>query len=133
MRPSSIVQSSFIIQSSSNVQPFYFVEPFYFRAFLLADLGKARGCSTNTVVIDSLGDSSFVKISLRCRPGHTIKMEIHNLKGRQSCFIGSKVTAILTIDGLATGRLLYCAALLYYSALALALALATLFTLGFPD
>ena len=44
---------------------------------LLADPGEARGCSTNTFVINSLinslSRSSFVKISLRRR--HTLIVE----------------------------------------------------------
>ena len=41
-------------------------------AGLLADPGKARGCYTNTFVIDSLSRSWFVKISLQRRHALTV-------------------------------------------------------------
>ena len=48
--------------------------PCYSLYFLfLADLGEARGCSTNISVINSLIQSSFVKISLRRR--HALMVE----------------------------------------------------------
>ena len=79
---------------------------------LLADLGKARGCSTNTSVINSVSDP-LVKISVWRR--HSLMVEdgafshkidfipnfwdILNLEGNPNCFIGSKVTVILVNRG----------------------------------
>ena len=39
----------------------------------LADPGKARGCSTNTIVTYQVSDGSFVKISLRRRHAQTMR------------------------------------------------------------
>ena len=74
----------------------------------LADPGEARGCSTNTFVINSVSDP-LVKISLRRRhalmvgdsaSSHKIDyvrkfQEILNLEGHQNCITGLRVTAIL--------------------------------------
>ena len=71
-------------------------------SFFLADLGKDRGCSTNTTIIHSLIQSRFVKISLRRRHAlivedgafsHkidyiTIFEEILSLKVHPNCLAG---------------------------------------------
>ena len=97
---------------------------------LLADPGKARGCSTNTFVIDSLTDLSnpLVKISLRRRHAQTVRngassyktnyidmfLEILNHEEHQNLCIGSKITAILLngwilpTGGASSGRVCAC-------------------------
>ena len=71
---------------------------------LLEDLGKARGCSTNTFAIHSLIDSltdPLVPTSLRRRHAQTVryrtfgyKIDSLNPKGHQNPIGGSKVMAI---------------------------------------
>ena len=85
-------------------------------SYFLEDSGKARSCSTNTFVINSLIKSvsqPLVKISVQRRHAQTVQngasshktnyinifSDILNLEGHQNRWIGSKVTAILRNGG----------------------------------
>ena len=97
---------------------------------LLADLGKARGCSTSTCVTNRLKsvNHSFPPTALCCRNAQTVRdssstykidyvivmKKFLNLKRHQNCISGSKVTVILLkgfiwpIAGVETGRACAC-------------------------
>ena len=98
------------------------------RSSLLADPCKARGCSTNSFVVNSIIQSWFVKISLGRRHALVVEdgafshkmdyfkkiMGILNLEGHSNCITGSKVLAILLngwilpFGGVASGRVCVC-------------------------